>query len=69
MFKKFTELSFHQENITIVDNFIEDGISSTVIRRSLRRGYSVKYLIHDDIIQYIHDNDLYDSNLQANNLH
>jgi len=52
-------LSKYQKNIHIVPEWISNEISSTKIRRALRRGDSVKYLVCDSVIEYIHKNGLY----------
>ncbi|XP_034329837.2 nicotinamide/nicotinic acid mononucleotide adenylyltransferase 3 isoform X3 [Magallana gigas] len=52
-------LSKYQENIIIVTEWIFNDISSTKIRRALRRGESVKYLLQDVVIDYIRANHLY----------
>ncbi|KAF5287537.1 hypothetical protein FQR65_LT12208 [Abscondita terminalis] len=46
-------------NITIVTEWITQDVSSTKIRRALRRSESVKYLLPDKVIDYIHKNALY----------
>lgn len=53
-------LSKYQENITIVTEWIRNDVSSTKIRRALRRGESVKYLLQDSVINYIKKHQLYD---------
>ncbi|XP_039291258.1 nicotinamide/nicotinic acid mononucleotide adenylyltransferase 1 isoform X1 [Nilaparvata lugens] len=55
------QLTRYQNNIVIVTEWITNDISSTKIRRSLRRNESVKYLIQDDVIDYIKNNGLYAS--------
>ncbi|GIY33023.1 hypothetical protein CDAR_514841 [Caerostris darwini] len=55
-------LSKFQNNIHIVTEWIPNEISSTNIRRALRRGNSVKYLIPDAVLRYIKEHDLYSSN-------
>uniref|UniRef100_A0A1B0FG72 Nicotinamide-nucleotide adenylyltransferase n=1 Tax=Glossina morsitans morsitans TaxID=37546 RepID=A0A1B0FG72_GLOMM len=40
-------LTKYQRNITLVTNWVPNDVSSTVIRRLLARGQSVKYLIND----------------------
>lgn len=55
-------LSRLQNSIHIVTEWISNEVSSTQIRRALRRGNSVKYLIQDSVLQYIKDNELYTSN-------
>ncbi|XP_054719984.1 nicotinamide/nicotinic acid mononucleotide adenylyltransferase 1-like isoform X1 [Uloborus diversus] len=52
-------LSKYQNNIHIVTEWISNEISSTHIRRALRRGKSVKYLIQDSVLQYIKEHGLY----------
>lgn len=52
-------LTKHQRNITIVNEWIANEISSTKIRRAIRRGESVKYLLLDPVISYINNNALY----------
>ncbi|XP_061183455.1 nicotinamide/nicotinic acid mononucleotide adenylyltransferase 1-like isoform X2 [Saccostrea echinata] len=52
-------LTKYQENIFIVTEWIFNDISSTKIRRALRRGESVKYLLQDVVIDYIKENHLY----------
>eukprot|EP00048_Salpingoeca_helianthica_P016709 m.233775 g.233775 ORF g.233775 m.233775 type:complete len:226 (+) comp19295_c0_seq1:116-793(+) len=46
--------------ITIVPEWIDNGISSTEIRRALRRGCSVRYLVPDPVLAYIRQHSLYD---------
>ncbi|KAK3603033.1 hypothetical protein CHS0354_037782 [Potamilus streckersoni] len=52
-------LSKYQENIFIVTEWITNEISATKIRRAMRRGESVKYLLQDSVIDYIRENQLY----------
>ncbi|GAB1604302.1 nicotinamide/nicotinic acid mononucleotide adenylyltransferase 3-like isoform X2 [Argonauta hians] len=52
-------LTQHQENIIIVTEWISNEISSTKVRRALRREQSVKYLLHDSVIDYIKKEKLY----------
>ncbi|KAH1027590.1 nicotinamide/nicotinic acid mononucleotide adenylyltransferase 1 isoform X1 [Dendroctonus ponderosae] len=54
-------LTKYMANITIVTEWIRNEISSTKIRRALRRSESVKYLIPDIVIEYIHKHSLYGS--------
>ncbi|KAB0795020.1 hypothetical protein PPYR_11859 [Photinus pyralis] len=46
-------------NIIIVTEWIRQDISSTKIRRALRRAESVKYLLADKVIEYIYEQSLY----------
>ncbi|XP_060584824.1 nicotinamide/nicotinic acid mononucleotide adenylyltransferase 1-like isoform X2 [Ruditapes philippinarum] len=52
-------LTRNQDNITIVTEWIQNEISSTKIRRALRRDESVKYLLQDSVIDYIREHELY----------
>ncbi|CAH1782803.1 unnamed protein product [Owenia fusiformis] len=52
-------LTRHQENIHLVTEWIQNEISATKIRRALRRGESVKYLLQDSVIDFIHEHNLY----------
>ncbi|XP_068196514.1 nicotinamide/nicotinic acid mononucleotide adenylyltransferase 3 [Antennarius striatus] len=52
-------LSRHCRNIFLVREWVWNETSATEIRRALRRGQSVKYLIPDSVIEYIQRHDLY----------
>jgi nicotinamide mononucleotide adenylyltransferase len=52
-------LTKHKKNITIVTNWIANEVSSTLIRRFVSRGLSIKYLIDDSVIKYIDQHSLY----------
>uniref|UniRef100_A0A1A9X1T8 Nicotinamide-nucleotide adenylyltransferase n=1 Tax=Glossina brevipalpis TaxID=37001 RepID=A0A1A9X1T8_9MUSC len=52
-------LTTYQRNITLVINWVPNDVSSTVIRKLLARGQSVKYLINDMVIEYITQNGLF----------
>ncbi|CAI9732611.1 nicotinamide/nicotinic acid mononucleotide adenylyltransferase 1-like isoform X1 [Octopus vulgaris] len=54
-------LTKYQDNITIVTEWLSNEISSTKIRRAIRRGESVKYLVQDAVIDYIIKEKLYTS--------
>jgi len=54
-------LSKLRGSIHIVTEWITNEVSSTHIRRALKRGNSVKYLIQDSVLNYIKDHDLYSS--------
>ncbi|XP_054725409.1 nicotinamide/nicotinic acid mononucleotide adenylyltransferase 1-like [Anastrepha obliqua] len=53
-------LSKYRGNIELVINWTTNNLSSTLVRRLLKRGQSVKYLIDDDVIEYIRKHKLYD---------
>ncbi|XP_052771796.1 nicotinamide/nicotinic acid mononucleotide adenylyltransferase 1-like isoform X2 [Mya arenaria] len=52
-------LTKHQDNIQIVTEWITNDVSSTKIRRALRRSESVKYLLQDTVIDYVREHGLY----------
>ncbi|KAL6509248.1 hypothetical protein OROGR_022558 [Orobanche gracilis] len=52
-------LNKYKKNITIVDEVVPNGISSTGLRDCISRGLSVKYLTADEVIDYIKQNGLY----------
>ncbi|XP_063233019.1 LOW QUALITY PROTEIN: nicotinamide/nicotinic acid mononucleotide adenylyltransferase 3 [Bacillus rossius redtenbacheri] len=54
-------LTKYQHNIILVTEWITNDVSSTKVRRALRRAESVKYLVLDSVIDYIYKNGLYDS--------
>ncbi|KAM9845401.1 nicotinamide/nicotinic acid mononucleotide adenylyltransferase 3-like [Aulostomus maculatus] len=57
----------HQENIFLVREWMKNEISATEVRRALRRGLSVKYLIPDSVIEYIHKHNLYTEDSERRN--
>jgi len=52
-------LTKNANNIHLVTEWIQNEISSTKIRRALRRKESVRYLLQDSVIDYIHLHSLY----------
>ncbi|CAG9569183.1 unnamed protein product [Danaus chrysippus] len=49
----------YRRNVTLVTNYIANEVSSTVVRRLMRRGESAKYLTEDSVLAYIRQNCLY----------
>ncbi|XP_073963622.1 nicotinamide mononucleotide adenylyltransferase isoform X2 [Choristoneura fumiferana] len=49
----------HRKNVILVTNYIANEVSSTVIRRLVRRSESAKYLTDDSVLQYIRQHRLY----------
>ncbi|XP_065123330.1 nicotinamide/nicotinic acid mononucleotide adenylyltransferase 3 isoform X1 [Paramisgurnus dabryanus] len=60
-------LSRHRQNIFLVREWIQNEISATEVRRALRRGYSVKYILPDSVIDYIRENNLYTQDSEMKN--
>ncbi|XP_028283710.1 nicotinamide/nicotinic acid mononucleotide adenylyltransferase 3 [Parambassis ranga] len=60
-------LSRHRHNIFLVREWVRNETSATEVRRALRRGLSVKYLIPDSVIDYIHQHNLYTEDSERRN--
>ncbi|XP_045928673.1 nicotinamide/nicotinic acid mononucleotide adenylyltransferase 3 [Micropterus dolomieu] len=60
-------LSRHHQNIFLVREWVKNEMSATEVRRALRRGLSVKYLIPDSVIEYIHQHKLYTDDSERRN--
>lgn len=52
-------LTKYKKNIDIVTNWVPNEVSSTLARRYLRRGLSVKYMLDDNVVEYIRQQKLY----------
>lgn len=57
----------HKENIHLVEEWITNDISATKIRRALRRGQSVRYLVPDVVRAYIEKHNLYTAESEDQN--
>ncbi|CAM4589584.1 unnamed protein product [Leuciscus chuanchicus] len=60
-------LSRHRQSIFLVREWVHNEISATEIRRALRRGHSVKYLLPDSVIDYIREHNLYTQDSEMKN--
>lgn len=58
----------HQANIHLVNEWITNDISSTKIRRALRRSQSIRYLVPDIVREYIEKHDLYSAESEERNM-
>lgn len=57
----------HRKNIHIVQEWVTNEISATHVRRALRRGHSVRYLLPDSVLNYIHEHHLYNEDSEQKN--
>ncbi|XP_070615418.1 nicotinamide/nicotinic acid mononucleotide adenylyltransferase 1 isoform X1 [Erythrolamprus reginae] len=57
----------HKENIDLVEEWITNDISATKIRRALRRGQSIRYLVPDSVQSYIKQHNLYTAETEDQN--
>ncbi|OAA42629.1 putative nicotinate-nucleotide adenylyltransferase [Metarhizium rileyi] len=48
-----------EKNIHVIRQVVSNDISSTKVRLLLRRSMSIDYLLPDDVINYIHEHNLY----------
>lgn len=57
----------HRKGIHVVHEWVTNDISATHVRRALRRGQSVRYLVPDSVIQYIQEHKLYSAESEQKN--
>ncbi|XP_056305063.1 nicotinamide/nicotinic acid mononucleotide adenylyltransferase 1 [Danio aesculapii] len=57
----------HRKNISVVREWVTNEISATHVRRALRRGQSVRYLLPDSVVRYIQDHSLYSAESEQKN--
>ncbi|KZC12425.1 Nicotinamide mononucleotide adenylyltransferase 1 [Dufourea novaeangliae] len=61
-------LSRHMHNIYIVTEWIPNEVSSSRIRRALKRSESVRYLLQDAVIDYVYKHGIYDAKTSASTI-
>ncbi|KAE8293331.1 Nicotinamide/nicotinic acid mononucleotide adenylyltransferase 1 [Larimichthys crocea] len=57
----------YRKNIQVVQEWVTNEISATHVRRALRRGRSVRYLLPDAVVHYIQEHDLYSAESEQKN--
>ncbi|XP_071763484.1 nicotinamide/nicotinic acid mononucleotide adenylyltransferase 1 [Centroberyx gerrardi] len=57
----------HRKNIHVVHEWVTNEISATHVRRALRRGQSVRYLLPDAVVRYIREHNLYNAESEQKN--
>ncbi|XP_058620443.1 nicotinamide/nicotinic acid mononucleotide adenylyltransferase 1 isoform X2 [Onychostoma macrolepis] len=57
----------HRKNIHMVREWVTNEISATHVRRALRRGQSVRYLLPDPVVRYIQEHSLYSAESEQKN--
>ncbi|XP_048858943.1 nicotinamide/nicotinic acid mononucleotide adenylyltransferase 1 [Brienomyrus brachyistius] len=57
----------HRSNIHVVQEWVANDVSATHIRRALRRGHSVRYLLPDPVLSYIQERRLYTAESEQTN--
>ncbi|XP_010890060.2 nicotinamide/nicotinic acid mononucleotide adenylyltransferase 1 [Esox lucius] len=57
----------HRKNIHVVREWVTNEISATHVRRALRRGQTVRYLLPDAVLSYIQQHGLYSAESEQKN--
>ncbi|XP_071331070.1 nicotinamide/nicotinic acid mononucleotide adenylyltransferase 1 [Trachinotus anak] len=57
----------YRKNIHVVHEWVANEVSATHVRRALRRGRSVRYLLPDAVVHYIQECDLYSAESEKKN--
>ncbi|KAG7477546.1 hypothetical protein MATL_G00070800 [Megalops atlanticus] len=57
----------HRKNIHVVKEWVTNEISATHVRRALRRGQSVRYLLPDAVVRYVQEHGLYSAESEEKN--
>jgi nicotinamide mononucleotide adenylyltransferase len=64
-----TNLQTYRDNIYVIQQLIQNDVSSTKIRLFLRRGMSVQYLIPAPVVEYIEQNHLFGEDARSSSTH
>ncbi|KAJ7594900.1 hypothetical protein C8J56DRAFT_451558 [Mycena floridula] len=59
MVQSIDGLARWRNNIHLINQLIQNDVSSTKVRLFIRRGLSVRYLLPANVVEYIEQNDLY----------
>lgn len=57
----------YRKNIHVVREWVANEISATHVRRALRRGRSIRYLLPDAVVHYIQECNLYSAESEQKN--
>ncbi|XP_053339049.1 nicotinamide/nicotinic acid mononucleotide adenylyltransferase 1 [Clarias gariepinus] len=57
----------HRKNIHIVREWVRNDISATHVRRAVRRGHSVRYVLPEPVVRYIQEQHLYSAESEQKN--
>lgn len=55
-----SQLQSWKDNIWVIQQLVQNDISSTKVRLFLRRDMSIRYLVPEPVVQYIEENGLFD---------
>lgn len=59
----------YRKNIHVVHEWVTNDISATHVRRALRRGRSVRYLLPESVVHYIQEHNIYSAESEQKNAH
>jgi len=51
--KEGSLINKYKHNVLLVENPVPNEVSSSLVREEVRKGHSVKYLVPDEVIEYI----------------
>ncbi|XP_008411582.1 nicotinamide/nicotinic acid mononucleotide adenylyltransferase 1 [Poecilia reticulata] len=57
----------YRKNIHVVHEWVTNDISATHVRRALRRGRSVRYLLPESVVRYVQEHGLYSADSEQKN--